>query len=213
MRILAVGAHLDDIEVACGGTLAKAIRRGHEVRMLVLSASAYTNYHGEALRTRSVALLEGRQAATVLGVDDLVVLDHDTKDIPHHSKVVESIEAELDQFGPDLILTHHAFDTHQAHVGTSLSTISAARRQPGILMYEATPPSGRSYVPFRPQVYIDVSETINQKIESLKAHTSQYHKYGDRWLEALEARARFRGYEAGVLHAEAFEVLRMPLAL
>ena len=46
MRILAVGAHLDDIEIACGGTLAKAIENGHDVKVLIMSKSGYTNKDG-----------------------------------------------------------------------------------------------------------------------------------------------------------------------
>ena len=47
MKILAVGAHLDDIEIACGGTLAKAIENGHQVKVLIMSKSGYTNKDGK----------------------------------------------------------------------------------------------------------------------------------------------------------------------
>lgn len=213
MKIIAIGAHLDDIELACGGTLAKAINNGHDVRMLVLSESDYTNFKGEVLRTKDQALTEGKKAAKVLGVDDLVILDNSTKDIPYHSRIVEQIEAEITDFQPDLIFTHWAFDTHQAHQGTALSTISAARRHSSILMYEPISPSGRSYVGYRPQLYIDISCSITQKLDSLKAHESQYEKYGENWIEAIEARARHRGFEGGYRYAESFEILRMGLTL
>lgn len=213
MRILAIGAHLDDVEVGCGATVAKAVDQGHEVRLVVLSASDYADYRGHVLRDRATAVAEGRCGAAVLGVRDLVVLGLDTKDIPHHSGTVEAIEAQLDDFAPDLILTHFAFDTHQAHRGASLSSISAARRHPGILMYEPTPPSGRSYVAFRPQVYVDVDGWLDRKLDALRAHESQYRKYGDAWLEAIAGRARYRGFEHGCGAAEAFEVVRMGLAL
>src|SRR5690349_17955601 len=144
MKYLAVGAHLDDIELACGGTLARAAGRGHAVRMVVLSGSEYSNYKGQVLRTKAQALREGKQAAKILGVTDLVVLDNPTKDIPYHSTVVEQIEREIDDFRPDIIFTHWTFDTHQAHQGVALSTISAARRHPTVLMYEPISPSGRS---------------------------------------------------------------------
>jgi LmbE family N-acetylglucosaminyl deacetylase len=213
MRILAIGAHLDDIELACGGTLAKAVAGGHPVRMVVLSESDYNNYKGDVLRTRNEALKEGRMAALALGVEDLVVLQNPAKDIPYHSSVVEQIEAQIDDFKPDLIFTHWSFDTHQAHQGVSLSTISAARRHPSILMYEPISPSGRSYVSYRPQMYIDISETIDKKMASLKAHKSQFKKYGRQWLEAIKARARHRGYEGGYTYAESFEVLRLGFSL
>lgn len=213
MKIMAIGAHLDDIELACGGTLAKAVTNGHAVRMVVLSDSAYANWKGEVLRTREEALEEGAAAARALGVTELVVLGNNTKDIPYHSSVIEQIEAEIDDFLPDLIFTHWSFDTHQAHQGVALSTISAARRQPAIVMYEPMSPSGRSYVSFRPQLYVDIGSHLDQKLASLKAHASQHRKYGDGWLEAVQARARHRGYEGGCRFAESFEVLRMGLSL
>lgn len=213
MRIMAVGAHLDDIEIACGGTLAKAAANGHAVRMVVLSDSAYANWKGEVLRTRDEARDEGMAAARALGVTDLVILGNDTKDIPYHSTIIEQIEAQIEAFEPDLIFTHWSFDTHQAHQGAALSTISAARRQPAIVMYEPMSPSGRSYMGFRPQLYVDIGPHLDQKLTSLRAHTSQYRKYGDDWLEAVQARARHRGYEGGYHYAESFEILRMGLSL
>ncbi|MGE5708489.1 MAG: PIG-L deacetylase family protein [Bacteroidota bacterium] len=213
MRIVAIGAHLDDIELACGGTLAKAAEEGHQVRMLVLSESDYSNYHGDVLRTKDEALQEGRNAACILGVEDLVILKNPTKDIPYHSVVVEQIEAQIDDFQPDLIFSHWTFDTHQAHQGAALSTISAARRFPSILMYEPMVPSGRSYVGFRPQLYHDISATIGKKLDALRAHEGQFRKYGQSWIDAVEARARHRGFELGCGYAESFEILRMELAL
>ena len=136
------------------------------------------------------------------------MLDFETKDIPFISSVVEAIERTLDDFRPDVILTHWPFDTHQAHRNTALSTVAAGRYFTSILMYEPMMPSGRSYVGFRPQIYVDISASIDQKLESLRAHASQFRKYGTAWVEAVEARSRLRGFEAGVDHAEAFEALR-----
>ena len=58
MKVLAVGAHLDDIELACGGTLAKAIDKGHQVKMIVMSESGYTNYDGRIMRTAHDAICD-----------------------------------------------------------------------------------------------------------------------------------------------------------
>lgn len=213
MRFLAIGAHLDDIELACGGTLAKAIDHGHDVRMVVLSESDYVNYRGEVLRTKAQARREGRQAAAILGVRDLVVLKNPAKDIPYHWKVVEQIEAHIDDFRPDHIFTHWTFDTHQAHQGVALSTVSAARRHPSVLMFEPISPSGRSYVGYRPQMYIDIGDWMGKKLDSLRAHETQYSKYGQGWIDAIEARAKHRGFEGGCAYAESFEVLRLGFAM
>lgn len=213
MRILAVGAHLDDIELACGGTLAKALNRNHSVKMFVMSKSGYKGLDGEIKRNDSVAVLEGEEAARKLGVSDIEILDFDTKDIRYESKTIEAIERCIVGYKPDIIFTHWAFDTHQAHEGVAKSTITAARRKNTIYMYEPIAPSGRSYHPFRPQVYSDITEFIDHKIAALKEHKTEYAKYGENWIEGVEARARFRGYEMGVKYAETFEVLREELTL
>ncbi len=208
MNIIAIGAHLDDIELACGGTLARAVKNGHTVKMLVLTKSAYTNHDGVVLRTEEEALSEGKAAADELGVIDLEVLDFPVKDVPYNSHTVEAIDRVLCAFKPDIIFTHWMFDTHQDHRNVSLATISAARNFSNIFFYEPFPPSGRSYMPFKPQSYVDITHTLDDKIRSLKAHTSQYKKYGEHWIEATIGRARLRGFEHGYLYAETFEVLR-----
>lgn len=213
MKILAIGAHLDDIELGCGGALARAVRSGHCVRMICLSDSAYTNYDGRVLRTREEAEREGTAAARALGCDDLEILDFPTKDVPDDSRVVEALDARISAYQPDHIFTHWPFDTHQAHRGTALATIAAARRHNTILMYDPVFPAGRSFIGFRPQVYIDITDVISGKLESLRCHESQYRKYGDQWIEAVRSRARFRGYEMGTTFAEAFEVVRMEMQL
>ena len=212
MKILAVGAHLDDIELACGGTLAKAIKNGHEVKVIIMSKSGYTNYDGKQMREDSVAVQEGKNALTILGIADIEILDFPSKDIEFEAKVIESIDSRMDAFNPDVIFTHHPFDTHQAHVGVSKSTIAAARRKNTVYFYEPIAPSGRSYVAFKPQAYVDITETMDLKIESLKKHVTEYKKFGEEWIEGVKCRSGFRGYEMGTEYAEAFEVLRCELS-
>ena len=212
MKIFVVGAHLDDIELACGGTLAKSVAAGHEVKVLIMSKSGYTNYDGKVMREDNAAVNEGIKAMQVLGIDNIEILDFDTKDIPYDSKVIEAIDSRMAKFNPDVIFTHHPFDTHQAHVGVSKSTISAARRKNTIFLFEPITPSGRSYVAFKPQMYVDITTTIDKKIESLKNHVTEYKKFGEEWITGVTCRAGFRGYEMGKKYAEAFEVLRCELS-
>ena len=210
MKILAIGAHLDDIEIACGGTLAKAIENGHEVKVLIMSKSGYTNKEGMIQRSDEEAIKEGTSALNVLGITDIEIKDFPTKDIPWTSDTVNSIDLCISEYKPDIIFTHHPFDTHQAHVGVSNATISAARRMNTIFFYEPISPSGRSYVAFRPQLYVDISSTIEKKIASLREHKTEYNKFGgENWVDGVNARCGFRGYEIGTKYAEAFEVLRI----
>jgi LmbE family N-acetylglucosaminyl deacetylase len=212
MKILAVGAHLDDIEIACGGTLAKSIENSHSVKVLIMSKSGYTNKEGRMQRSDEVAVEEGTSALHMLGIQDIEILDFPTKDIPWRSDVVNAIDICIAAYDPDIIFTHHPFDTHQAHSGVSNATIAAARRRNTVFFYEPISPSGRSYVAFRPQLYVDITQTIDKKVASLREHKSEYNKFGgEDWVEGVHARCGFRGYEIGKKYAEAFEVLRIEM--
>ena len=213
MKIMAIGAHLDDIEIACGGTLAKAIAAGHQVKALIMSKSGYTNKEGGVQRSDDVAVEEGVQALRTLGITDIEILDFPTKDIPFRSDVVNAIDVSMAKYNPDIVFTHHPFDTHQAHEGVSKATIAAARRKNTVFFYEPITPSGRSYVPFKPSLYVDIEATLDKKIESLKCHKSEYNKFGaEDWIEGVRCRCGFRGYEIGKKYAEAFEILRLEMS-
>ena len=213
MKILAIGAHLDDIEIACGGALAKAIDAGHDVRVLIMSKSGYTNKEGKIQRSDDVAVKEGLNALHTLGISDIEILDFETKDIPFRSDVVNAVDVCISEYDPDIIFTHHPFDTHQAHEGVAKASIAAARRKNTVFFYEPITPSGRSYVAFKPTLYIDIESTLEKKIESLKCHTTEYNKFGaEDWIEGVRCRCGFRGYEIGKKYAEAFEILRMEMS-
>ena len=212
MKILAVGAHLDDSELACGGTLAKASKNGHEVKVLIMSKSGYTNIDGKVQRENDVAVKEGTNALKTLGCTDIEILDFETKDIPFRSDVVNAIDVCITKFNPDVIFTHHPFDTHQAHEGVSKATIAAARRKNTVFFFEPIAPSGRSYVAFKPTLNVDITDTVDKKIEALKCHESEYNKFGgEDWVEGVKCRCGFRGYEIGTKYAEAFEILRLEM--
>lgn len=212
MKILAIGAHLDDIEIAAGGTLAKAIENGHKVKVLIMSKSGYTNKEGKTQRSDELAVKEGLNALHTLGIEDIEILDFPTKDIPFSSDVVNAIDICMSKYNPDIIFTHHPFDTHQAHEGVAKATIAAARRKNTVFFYEPIQPSGRSYVAFKPILYVDIESTIEKKIKSLRCHKSEYNKFGaENWVEGVKSRCGFRGYEIGKKYAEAFEVLRLEM--
>jgi LmbE family N-acetylglucosaminyl deacetylase len=211
MKIVAIGAHLDDIELGCGGTLAHALRNGHEVKCIIMTPSGYKRFDGTVLRTDEEAAEEGKTALGLLGVTDFTVFNFPNKNIPYDESTVEAIDSILTEYKPDLILTHWSFDTHQDHRNVSLASISAARWFNSILMYEPFPPSGRSYHPFRPQVYIDITDDIETKKKAIAAHESQFKKYGADWIESIEGRARMRGNENNVKYAESFEAVRFDL--
>jgi LmbE family N-acetylglucosaminyl deacetylase len=207
-NILAVGAHADDIEIGCGGTAALHVKNGDNVYILIMTNSFYTNYDGKILRSIEEGGEEEKEGADILG-GELFNLGFETKNVPYNEKSIEAINKIIDKCNIDIIYTHWYHDTHQDHVRTTQSVLSAGRYVKTILMYEPEYPSGRSYLGFRNQYYMDITSTFDIKIEALKKHKSQVKKYGPEFLEAIEARARHRGYEVGSKFAECFEIIRM----
>jgi LmbE family N-acetylglucosaminyl deacetylase len=78
-------------------------------------------------------------------------------------------------------------------------------------LYEPINPSGQGYIPFRPQVYVDISNFMSIKTKALKSHASQYERYSEKWINGVKSRAQFRGFEMGVEYAECFEVVRIEM--
>jgi LmbE family N-acetylglucosaminyl deacetylase len=211
LKILAIGAHGDDIELACGGTLAKAIKYGHEVTLVVVTGTAFTTPNGKIIRTQEVARNEIHDAANELGVANIHILNYADASVPYSIDLINDLERVINKASPNIIFTHFIFDTHQDHIRTAHSTISASRNQRTILLYEPINQSGQGYVPFRPQVYVDISDFINYKTNALKSHASQYERYSNKWIKGVKSRAEFRGFEMGVDYAECFEVVRMEM--
>jgi LmbE family N-acetylglucosaminyl deacetylase len=160
-------------------------------------------------RSRQLAIDEGLAAAHILGLDKIEWLNYPDTEVPYGSEIVRGIEERIDAMKPDVIFTHWPQDTHQDHRRGALASLSAARWYQSIVMFEPMMPSGRSYAPFRPQLYVDVSGFIDQKVEALKAHASQHERFGEAWIEAILARCKLRGFEASVPYAEAFEAVRL----
>jgi len=209
INVLAVGAHADDIEIGCGGTIARHSEKGDNVYILVMTKSFYTNYDGTVLRTKDEGDVEETEGAKILG-GKLINLEFDTKEVPFSKNSIEALNEIIDKFNIDIIYTHWYHDTHQDHMRTTQSVLSAGRYVQNILMYEPEYPAGRSYLGFRNQYYVDISSTFDVKMKALLQHKSQIDKYGsERFLNAIEARAMHRGYEINSKYAECFEVVRL----
>jgi len=207
-NILAVGAHPDDVEIGCGGTIALHVKNGDNVIILVMTKPFSTHYSGRIIRPKKEGKIEEENAAKVLGAK-LINLGFEDKHMQYSVETIEAINKIIDKYEIDIIYTHWYHDTHQDHTRTTQSVISAGRYVKNILMYEPVYPSGRSYLGFRNQYYVDITSTFELKMEALKQHKSQVKRYGDSFLEAVEARARHRGYEIDNKYAECFEVLRL----
>ncbi|MGB9135418.1 MAG: PIG-L family deacetylase [Candidatus Bathyarchaeia archaeon] len=216
MIVLGIGAHPDDVELGCGATLALYKRMGHHVSVLVLT-------RGEASGDPEIREKECRKSIETLRADKVFFGKLEDTKITDGIETVLEIENIIKEVRPDLVFAHSSKDGHQDHRNAGLASLSAARNSRKILLYES-PAALRE---FCPQVFVDVAQTFQQKLDALKAYGSQASKVyfkGDPALHwkarvhlgeerkfpyvsnAVEGLARFRGFQAGVTLAEAYEV-------
>jgi LmbE family N-acetylglucosaminyl deacetylase len=197
-RVLAIGAHPDDLELACGGTLAKLADSGFEIRALVMSAG---QVGGDSSRRPDEARAGGR----FLGVAEVEVLDFpDTALAGTSQEMVGAIEQRLNDFAPALILTHSEHDLHQDHHAVHLSVLRAARRRSSILCFES-PSTTRD---FNPSVFVDISDHLDIKVEGIRRHRDQRGK-PYMGADTVRGAATFRGSQSRTAYAEGFEPVRL----
>lgn len=203
--VLAIGAHPDDIEIGCAGTLLALAGRNYEIYYIIASLGEKCDVN---LSVQNLLMeqrkAESKKAADHIGVKDITYLMLPDTFIEHNGTVVDSIEKVIVSVRPELIFTHTLNDKHQDHKNIGFATISACRRiRTNILHYE-TPSTAQS---FNPVVFSDISLMMEEKIKILKGFTSQNEKiYLDN--EAIIGLARYRGYTSGSKYAETFEVSR-----
>jgi len=198
MRILAVGAHPDDIELGAGGTIARHVLEKDEVLFLVLS-------FGEKGGNKSERTSEAEVSARTLRVRRVKFAGLPDTEISDGIETILSIESTINEWKPMRVYTHCTKDTHQDHRNAAHATISAARKVPEIYSYE----SPLTHPNFTPQYFVDIADTIALKIAALRNFSSQA-RANRKYVKAMavEGLARFRGFQAGVEYAEAFEVVR-----
>ncbi len=200
MRILAIGAHPDDIEFGCGGTLIRFARHGHEVFLLVMT-------DGSAGGEVPVRRHEQEAAARILRAAKLFWGEcPDTGLVPDRA-LIQHVERRIREVEPDSIFVHYQDDTHQDHRNLATATITATRYTRNVLFFE-----GPTTQNFSPSVFVDIDSTLEDKIASLEAHASQVRKTNVEGLSIVDvarSSAHFRGIQGRVLNAEGFVPLRL----
>jgi LmbE family N-acetylglucosaminyl deacetylase len=194
--ILAVGAHPDDIELGCGGTIRAASKLGKKVIAVFMSK-------GEHSGDPEIRPKESTEALKMLGVKEVYFGDFPDTEIPCNHQAIDFLEAFYIAHKPETILTHTVNDIHQDHRQVGWVSVSAFRNAPQLLAYE-TP---RVTPAFSPTYFVDISNCVNDKWNALKCHLSQKTK---RYItyESMINLASFRGSQVSLSAAEAFEVVR-----
>ncbi len=193
MRVLAIGAHPDDIELGCAGALLRHVAAGDEVTMLVMTPGE-SGPQGLTSRVR-----EQEAAAAVIGAS-LIWGTYSDGLIPTGREAVRLVDDAVAAVRADVIYAHAPSDTHQDHVATSQAALAAGRRLARVLFYQS--PSTTS---FDPTVFVEVDGTLSGKLAALQAHWSQVMQCPMVDLDAVQVSARYWGTRAKVGYAEAFE--------
>ncbi|WP_313342132.1 PIG-L deacetylase family protein [Stenotrophomonas sp.] len=200
-RILAIGAHPDDIELGCGGSLSKLACAGAHVHALVLS---HGHQGAEAGADRAY---ESAAALRALGTTTITQLDFPDTRFPEVCRELTTrLEQVAAEFQPDRVYTMSADDRHQDHRTVFETSRVALRRVRQVLCYET--PS--SLPRFMPDIYEDISSQMEVKLRALRAHASQQHRHymGEAHVRCL---AQFRGQQVGLGPCEGFVPHRMVL--
>ena len=200
MNILAIGAHPDDIEYGCAGTLIKYAERGHHIYLMVLTK-------GQEGGSSKIREQEQENAAELMSTQKIFWGGYHDTQLPLNKELIEKIEEVLGEVNPDLILANYGDDTHQDHRILTQATMSATRYVRNVLFFEV--PTTQN---FNPQVYVDISDTLERKFKVLESHASQVMKTNikDMYIiELAQANATFRGIQGRVKFAEAFAPLRL----
>jgi len=218
MEVLAVGAHPDDLEILCGGTLARFAQDGHEVVMCHVSRGDRGSFVHTSEEISGIRSEEARRAAEICGAE-ATTLGQSDGDVnaadPEQRRLVIDLVRET---RPDLIVTHHPGDYMGDHNETSKLVFDCSFHAT-LPLLETTKPNYRSVTPiyymdtlmglgFQPTEYVDVSAVIDTKTAMLEAHQSQLTWLRDHdgvdVVELLRTVSRFRGLQCGVEYAEGF---------
>ena len=215
-NVLAFGAHPDDLEISCGGTLAKYKQNGYNIYMACITDGRYGRQYPPEEMT-AIRKKEAEAAANVIGAELIWVGYSDLglkEELALRSKITDIIR----EVKPELIITHYPDSLNPDHkvvskmvcdslipsvTQTIESKFTACETMP--ILYFMSTVCGTG---FFPEEYVDISDTLETKLEMLAKHESQlevYTKYESRdLLKFVEARAFTLGFSCGIKYAEGF---------
>lgn len=205
-RVLAIGAHTDDIEIGCGALLSRLADEGCEVSAIAFSRAELSL---PPQMPRDILEREFRDSMRIIGVDDdrVHVEGVPVRHFPEHrQEVLERLVVLSREWNPDLVLTMNSSDTHQDHQVVHQETVRAFRGAT-VLGYEIPWNQQQNVV----NLFAEVSERdVSRKVEMLAQYRSQIElKRSYISEDYVRSAATFRGFQARRPLAEAYEVITM----
>jgi LmbE family N-acetylglucosaminyl deacetylase len=203
-RILVIGAHTDDVEMMCGGTISKFIDDKCE---LYYSTFSFADKSLPKGFSEGTTLNEVHQATAVLNISilNLNLYDYEVRVFPtYRQEILEDLIKLRKIINPDLVITHNSNDTHQDHKVISDETYRAFKQSASIWGYE----SFKNDRMFNNDLYVKLNQThMDKKMEAVLKYKSQIIKYDN--SDATVGLAKYRGGQINCEYAECFQVLRV----
>lgn len=201
-RILILSPHTDDAEIACGGSIAKWKKEGHEIRVMVFSSAK------QSLRERGLpentTSKECRNAFHVLGITQYSTFDYQVRKFAaKRQEILNDLIEEGNKFMPNLVVMPSSKDIHQDH-NTIYEEGKRAFKHVSLIGYEMP----QNNTAFPNTLFVRLNDYhVEKKMEAINEYVSQKERpyIKDEFAKNL---ARVRGVQAGSEYAEAFEVLR-----
>ncbi|MEM3113224.1 MAG: PIG-L deacetylase family protein [Candidatus Pacearchaeota archaeon] len=203
-NVLAVGAHPDDIELGCGGTIAKHLSNGDEVFVIIMTNGEQGNHNPK--------MEEAISSLKELGIKNENIFFGNFPDtsIPVDKNSINFVENIMDKYNIERVYTHSPNDRHQDHRACSNIVSAAARphvnkKTKEILLFQG--PSTK--VHFEPHYFIEINnDQMMKKINALNKFKTQIEK-GIVKIRMIKALAEFHGSNHNTMYAEAFEINHM----
>ena len=188
IRVIAFGAHPDDCDIRAAGTAALFAKMGHPVKFVSVTNgdAGHQEIHGPALARRRYA--ETQESARRLGITYDVLDNHDGQLLPTLDVRMQVIR-KIREWNADIVLAPRPNDYHPDHrytgvlvqdaaymvvVPALVPEVPALRKNPVFLYYEDR---FQRPNPFRPDIAIILDQVIDQKIDALDAHVSQFYEW------------------------------------
>ncbi len=198
-NILAIGAHPDDIELGCAGSLLKFKEIGCNVIYAIM-----TNGENWNMKKEDIRIIEQQNACNELGVDKIYWMKLKDGSLKVDTKIIDEIEKIILENDIDIVFSNYKNDTHQDHMELFKIVESATRFCPNVFYYEGLSSKG-----FEPNIFFDISIYIERKKNIINKFESQVTKYNNRnfnLIELIECKNRINGIKLSQKYAEGFKV-------
>ncbi len=221
-KILIVAAHPDDEILGCGGTIARLVKEGYKASILILGEGVTSRDQKRDTKKRENELARIKQdivrANKIIGISDTHIFNlpdnrFDSVDMLDIVKIIEKVK---NRIKPDIIFTHYKDDLNIDHQITFQAVLTATRPDQKesvkeIYSFEIPSSTEWSYpLSFLPNVFYDISETIDVKLRALEEYKTELREYPHpRSLEGVKLIAKNWGMKVGLEYAEAFKCVRM----